>query len=132
MGFLFPSILSELCSGQAFYLQKERREITPYILVIRIWFLHSAITLMAVYQCIKFILFISAFSEICFRQAYYCKTKDGYNSVIACDRDTFLAFCTFSTRSLLMYQVSFHSLLYFQRYAPDKLLFQNIKRKITP
>ena len=33
---------------------KIRREVTPYILVIVLWFLHSAISLMALYQCIKF------------------------------------------------------------------------------
>ena len=38
----------------SFLLQKLRREVTPKILVIGLWFLHAAIPLMALYQCIKF------------------------------------------------------------------------------
>ena len=36
-------------------LQKLGREITPLILVIKLWFLHSAYPLMALNQCIRFI-----------------------------------------------------------------------------
>ena len=38
------------------------------------------------------------------------------------------AFCTSSYGHLSMYQVSFNSLLYFQRYAPDKLFIAKIKK----
>ena len=57
--------------------------------------------------------------------------KKGNNSVITCDRVTILAFCTSSDSLLSMCQVSFNSLLYFQRYAPDKLFMAKIKRKVT-
>ena len=40
-----------------------------------------------------------------------------------------LAFCTFSDGRLLIYQVSFNSLEYFQRYAPHKLSIENIKKE---
>ena len=36
--------------------------------------------------------------------------------------------CTSSNGHLLMYQVSFNSLIYFQRYAPDKLFIAKIKK----
>ena len=36
--------------------------------------------------------------------------------------------CTSSDGHLSMYQVSFNSLLYVQRYAPDKLLIAKIKK----
>ena len=39
-----------------------------------------------------------------------------------------LAPCTSSDGHLSMYQVSFNSLLYFQRYAPDKLFIAKIKK----
>ena len=38
-----------------------------------------------------------------------------------------LALCTSSDGHLSMYQVSFYSLLYFQKYAPDKLFIGKIK-----
>ena len=52
-------------------------------------------------------------------------------TVVTCDRVMVLALCTSSDDILSMYQVLFHSLLYFQRYAPDKL---NIAkgRVVTP
>ena len=39
-----------------------------------------------------------------------------------------LAFCTFSDGPLSMYQVSFNSLVYCQKYAPDKLFIAKIKK----
>ena len=42
-----------------------------------------------------------------------------------------LALCTFSDGRLSMYQVSFNSLLYFQRYVPDKLFIAKIKKGIN-
>ena len=38
------------------------------------------------------------------------------------------ALCTSSNGHLSMYQVSFNSLLYFQRYAPDYVLIAKIKK----
>ena len=56
------------------------------------------------------------------------KIRKGNNSVISCDRVMVLAFCTSSDGQRSMYQVSFNSLLYFQRYAPDKLFIAKIKK----
>ena len=39
-------------------LQKLEKEITPLILTVGLWFLHSALPLITLYQCIKFHLFI--------------------------------------------------------------------------
>ena len=47
-------------------------------------------------------------------------------TVITCD--IVLALCTSSDGHLSMYQVSFNSLLYFQRYAPVKLFIAKIKK----
>ena len=58
------------------------------------------------------------------------KVRKGNNSEITCDRVIFLALCTSSDSCLSMYKVSFNSLLYFQRYAPDKLF--TAKKEITP
>ena len=38
------------------------------------------------------------------------------------------ALCTSSDDHLSMYQVSFNSILYFQRYAPDKVFIAKIKK----
>ena len=42
----------------SFLLQKLRREVTSYKLLTRLWFLNSAISFIALYQCIEFHLFI--------------------------------------------------------------------------
>ena len=55
--------------------------------------------------------------------------KANNNSEITCDRVTVLALCTSSGGLLSMYQVSFDSILYFQRYAPDKLFTAKIKKE---
>ena len=55
------------------------------------------------------------------------KIKTGSYSVITCNRVTVLAHCTISDGCLSMYQVSFDSLLYFQRYAPDKFYIAKIR-----
>ena len=49
------------------------------------------------------------------------KIRKENNSVIIHDIITVLELCTSSDGHLSMYQVSFNSLLYFQRYAPHKL-----------
>ena len=41
---------------------------------------------------------------------------------------TIFALCTSADGPLSMYQVSYNSLVYFQRYAPDKLSIANIKK----
>ena len=49
------------------------------------------------------------------------KIKKGSNSVNTVDRVTILALCTSADGPHSMYQVSFNSRVYFQRYAPNKL-----------
>ena len=41
---------------------------------------------------------------------------------------TILTLCTFADGPLSIYQVSFNSLVYFQRYAPDKLFIAKIEK----
>ena len=152
------------------------------LLETELQFLHSALSLMAVSQCIKFhlILFLyfqrNALDK--FNIAKIRKRNNSINSdvkvmvlafctfphsplslyqvsffftfntfidmlqtclllqklgreitvVITCDRVTVLALCTSSDGHLSTYQVSFNSLLYFQRYAPDKVLIAKIKK----
>ena len=52
---------------------------------------------------------------------------NGCNTAKSGDKVTVLAFCTFSIGPLSIHQVSFHSLLYFQRYASDKLFIAKIE-----
>ena len=79
---------------------------------------------MALYQCIKFHLFIfNTFRGMLWTSLLLEKIGKGNNSIITCDRVTVLAFCTFSDGPLSMYQVSFHSFLYFQGYALDNVSF---------
>ena len=77
--------------------------------------------------------------QISFDSLLYCKgcatykliiakIKTGCNSLITCNRVTVLALCTISDGRLSMYQVSFDSLLYFQRYAPDKFNIAKIRK----
>ena len=54
--------------------------------------------------------------------------KMGSNSKITCNGITVLARCTISDGRLSMYHVSFDSLLYFQRYTPDKLNIAKIRK----
>ena len=54
--------------------------------------------------------------------------KKRSNSVSTFDRVVFLALCIFADGPPSMYQVSFYSLVYFQRYAPDKLFIAKIKK----
>ena len=54
--------------------------------------------------------------------------KMGSNSVITCYRVTVLPLYTISDGHLSMYQVSFDSLLYFQRYVPDKFYIAKIRK----
>ena len=56
------------------------------------------------------------------------KIKTGSNSVITCNRVAVLALCIFSDNRLSMYQVSFDSLLYIQRYAPDKFNIAKLRK----
>ena len=59
---------------------------------------------------------------------FIAKFKKGSNSVNTGDRAMVLAFCTSADGPLLMYLISFNSLIYFQRYAPNKLFIAKIKK----
>ena len=54
--------------------------------------------------------------------------KKESNSVNTVDRVMILAMCNFPYGPLSVYPVSFKFLLYFQRYAPDKLFIVKIKK----
>ena len=95
--------------------------------MIGLWFLHSAIPLMALYQCIKFHLFINTFRDM-LRTSLLLQKLERKITVIPYDRVTVLALCTPSDGRLSKYQVSFNSLLYIQRYAPDKIFIAKIKK----
>ena len=50
------------------------------------------------------------------------------NAAKSGDRVMVLAFCISAIGPLSIYQASFHSLVYFQRYAPDKLFIAKIEK----
>ena len=94
-----------------------------------LWFLQSAILIMTLNQCIKFHLFIfNTFNDMLWTSLLLQQIRQGNNSVITCDRFTVLTLCTSSDCGLSMHHVSFNSLLYIQRYAPDKLFIAKIKK----
>ena len=74
------------------------------------------------------VLFPSILSEICSGQTEYCKRRKGSHSVNTGDMVIVLAFCHFPHGPLVVNQVSFHSLVYFQTYSPDKLFIAKIKK----
>ena len=76
----------------------------------------------------SFIQFPSILSEICSGQAFIAKIKKGGNSIKTGNNVEVLAFYTFSDGLLLIYQVSFDYLLYFQRYALGKRFISNIRK----
>ena len=95
--------------------------------MIGLWFLHSAIPLIALYHCIKFHLFIfNTFRDILWTSLLVQKLKREITLLLVIV--TVLALCTSSDGHLSLYQVSFNSLLNFQRYAPDKLFIAKIKK----
>ena len=60
------------------------------------------------------------------------KIIKGSNSINTDYRVTIPILCTFANDPLSKYQVSFNFLVFFQRYAPDKLLIAELKREVTP
>ena len=56
------------------------------------------------------------------------KNEKGSNSVNTVDKVTILALCTSADGPLLICQISFNSIIYFQRYAPDRLFIAKIKK----
>ena len=92
--------------------------------MIGLWILHSAISPhspLSRYQ-------VSFNSLVDFQRdtpdkLFIAKIKKGSNSVNTVDRVMIFAFCTLSDGPLSMYQVLFNSLVYVQRYSPDKHLY---------
>ena len=72
--------------------------------------------------------FVVYFQRYAPDKVFIAKIKKGSNSVNTVDMVIIFAFCTFSDRPLSMYQISFNSLVCFQRYAPDKLYSAKIKK----
>ena len=100
--------------------------------MIELSFLHSALPLKALYQSIKFNLIpFYTFRNMLQTSFKLQKIKKGSNPVNTSDGVTVLAFCTSSDSPLSMYQVSFNSPLYFQRYAPHKLFLNTGARVIV-
>ena len=82
---------------------------------------------MALYQCIKFHLIpLYTFRDNAPGKLFMAKMKKESNSINTVDRVMILAFCTSADSPLSMYQISFNSLVYFQRYAPDQLFITKI------
>ena len=81
---------------------------------------------MAHYQCIKFHLFIFNTFRDMLQPSLLLQKLEREITLITCDRVTVLALCTSSDGCLSMYQVSFNSLQYIQRYAPDKFFIAKI------
>ena len=86
--------------------------------------LHSPLSL---YQ-VSFI-YLKYFLRYALDKLTTAKIRKGYNPVITCDRVTVLSLYISSDGRLSMYHVSFNSLLYFQRYAPDKVFTAKIKKE---
>ena len=105
----FPSILSEICFGQAFYCKKKGTNSVHT--GDRVMVLASCNSLhgpLSVYQ-VSFI-YIQYFKRYAPYKLTIAKIRNGNNSLITCDRSTVLTLCTSSDGHLSMYQVSFNSL----------------------
>ena len=81
---------------------------------------------MAFYQVLFYSLVY--FQRYASDKLFITKIKKGSNSVKTVNRVIIVAFCTSSDGLLSIYQVSFNSLVYFQRYAPDRLFIAKIKK----
>ena len=111
-------------------LQKLGREITviPFVRVMVLALCTSSDDILSMHKVL--------YNSLLYFQRYapdklnIAKIRKGSNSVNTGDRFWFLlAFCTFSDGRLLIYQVSFNSLEYFQRYAPHKLSIEKNKKE---
>ena len=76
--------------------------------MIELRYLHSALSLMTLYKCIKFRHIPSVLSEICSGQSFYCKKLKVVINSLNTDRVMVLAFRNFADGLLSMYQVSFN------------------------
>ena len=91
--------------------------------------MHPALSLIALYQCIKFHLTPLYTLRHTLRTSFLLqKLKKGSHSVNIIGRVMILELCTFADDPLSLSQVSFNSLMYFQRYARDKLFVAKMKK----
>ena len=91
-------------------IAKIRRELLV-IIMIKLWFLHTALLLMTFYQCIKFYLIpFYTFRYMLRERLNIAEIKKGRNSVNTGDRIMIFAFCNFPHGPLSVYQVSLNSL----------------------
>ena len=82
---------------------------------------------LSVYQVsLNFLLYFQRYAP---DKLFIAKIKKESNAEHTGDRVMVLAFCNSPYGPLSVYQVSFNSLLYFQRYAPDKLFIAKIKKE---
>ena len=80
-------------------------------------------------QCIKFYLnALLYFQRYASDKLFIAKIRKCSNSVNTGDRVMVLIFSDSPHCPLSVYQVSFNSPVYFQRYAPDKLFIAKIKK----
>ena len=95
--------------------------------------MQSAFFLMTLYQCVKFhLIHLFTFRDILQTRFLLQTLNKSCNSVNTADRATLLALYTFDDGPLSRYQVSFNALVYFQRYAPDKLFIAKMKKENNP
>ena len=112
-------------------ITKIRKGNNSVIIFDRAMVLALTLSLIALYQCIRsFVVFFlyGLLKRYATDKLIIAKIKTRSNSVITCNRVTVLALCTISDGHPLMYQVSFDSLLYFQRYASDKFDIAKIRK----
>ena len=108
------------------------REVTLLLLVIELLFLHSALSLMALYQTQGSFNSLLCFQRYAADKLFIAKINKGSNTVNTGDRVMLLAFATFSDGPLSIYQVSSNSFLYLKRYAPDKLFIVKTINYVNP
>ena len=103
--------------------------ITGQLIVKGFWFLHNALLLNALSQCVKFHLIpINNFRDILHTNLLLKKIGKGNNSVITCDWVLVLELCISSHCPLTICQISFKFPQYFRSYAPNKPIITKIRK----
>ena len=130
---LIPFYTFRVMLRTSFLLQKLRREVIPYILVTGLWFLHSAIHLMALYQCSKFHLFIfNTFRDMLWTSLLLQKLEREITLKLLVIELRFLhsalslmAVC----QCIKFYLISFYT---FRDMLQTSFLLQKLRRGVTP
>ena len=128
VSFLYLQYFLEICSRQTYYCKKLLRQITVITCngVMILALCTSSDGIPSMYQVL--------FNSLLYFQRHVpdklntAKIRKGSGSVNTGDRVMVLAFGDFPYGSLSVYEVSFNSLVYFQRYLPDKLFIAKIKK----